>query len=163
MADQDSSQTGRDSVPISLTPEELRAASQLVARLMELFPSTGLATSKPETYGLACRIYAARRERRHFFPEGLFADPAWDMLLILYGAEGRGEFLSVSSLCISADVPQTTALRWVGVLQEAGLVTREKHEADGRSYLVKLTDLARDKMEDCLARMGERQIPLRTD
>lgn len=162
MADQHSHNVGDDSVPVSLTREELIAAKRLISRLLELFPCPEGPLSKPETYNLACRIYSGRRERRHFFPEGLFADPAWDMLLILYCADGRGEFMSVSSLCFSADVPQTTALRWVRVLEEAGLVTREKHEADRRSYLVKLTIVGRQKMESYLGRIGERDFRLQS-
>jgi hypothetical protein len=42
--------------------------------------------------------------------EDLFADPGWDILLDLYAARQEGKQVSVSSLCIAAAVPPTTAL-----------------------------------------------------
>ena len=55
----------------------------------------------------------ARRLRARYFPEDLFADPAWDMLLDLLQAEIAQLRVPVSSLCIAAAVPATTALRWL--------------------------------------------------
>lgn len=55
----------------------------------------------------------ARRLRSSFLPADLFADPAWDMLLDLLQAEIVQHRVPVSSLCIAAAVPATTALRWI--------------------------------------------------
>jgi hypothetical protein len=85
--------------------------------------------------------------RTNFFPGGLFADPAWDMLLDLTHARLAGKRVSVSSLCIAAGVPATTALRRIGDLVTSGLATRVKDENDGRRVFVELT-------EDGFARMG---------
>lgn len=52
----------------------------------------------------------ARRLRANFFPADLFADPAWDMLLDLLQAELVQHRVPVSSLCLAAAVPATTAL-----------------------------------------------------
>jgi hypothetical protein len=57
-------------------------------------------------------VIRARRLRSRFFSEELFADPAWDMLLDLLQAEISHLRVPVSSLCIAAAVPATTALRW---------------------------------------------------
>lgn len=85
--------------------------------------------------------------RMKFFPTGLFADPAWDMLLDLTHARLAGKRISVSSLCIAANVPATTALRRIGDLVGSGLAVRIKDENDGRRVFVELTD-------DGFARMG---------
>jgi hypothetical protein len=58
-------------------------------------------------------IIKKRRLRERFFGAELFADPAWDILLDLKAAGLEGQNVSVSSLCIAAAVPPTTALRWV--------------------------------------------------
>ena len=58
------------------------------------------------------QVIRARRLRARFFDEELFADPAWDMLLDLLQAEIAQHRVPVSSLCIAAAVPATTALRW---------------------------------------------------
>lgn len=87
-------------------------------------------------------LIADRRRRDQFFPAELFADPAWDMLLDLYAACREGRRVSVSSLCIAAAVPGTTALRWIGVLEDCGLVQDEPDVADRRRRFVGLTDAA---------------------
>ena len=78
--------------------------------------------------------------RQHFFPDGLFSDPAWDMLLDLTHARLSEKRISVSSLCIAARVPATTALRRIGDLVNEGLVTRIRDENDGRRVFVELTE-----------------------
>ncbi|WP_297772265.1 winged helix DNA-binding protein [Parvibaculum sp.] len=78
--------------------------------------------------------------RQHFFPDGLFSDPAWDMLLDLTHARLSQKRISVSSLCIAARVPATTALRRIGDLVNEGLVTRIRDENDGRRVFVELTE-----------------------
>lgn len=122
-------------------------------------PSTQL----PGTYGTALPDSAAPRgeeagrfwtrrliefcnARQSFFPDGLFSDPAWDMLLDLTHARLSGKRVSVSSLCIASRVPATTALRRIGDLVNEGLATRVRDEADGRRVFVELT-------EDGFARM----------
>src|SRR5690606_20277359 len=85
--------------------------------------------------------------RMRLFPSGLFADPAWEMLLDLTHARLAGKRVSVSSLCIAAHGPATTALRRIGDLVKSGLVTRIRDENDGRRVFVELT-------EEGLARMN---------
>lgn len=78
--------------------------------------------------------------RQNHFPDGLFCDPAWDMLLDLAHARLSGKRVSVSSLCIASRVPATTALRRIGDLVAEGLATRVRDENDGRRVFVDLTD-----------------------
>lgn len=103
------------------------------------------------------RAIRARRMRDEFFMPGLFADPAWDMLLDLYAAEGEGHPVSVSSLCIAAAVAPTTALRWIARMQEDGLLERRPDEADRRRAFMALTEVARLGMReyvDAVRRQG---------
>jgi DNA-binding MarR family transcriptional regulator len=83
-------------------------------------------------------IIKARRARERIFDADLFADPAWDMLLELYAAEMRGVRMSVSSLCIGAAVPATTALRWIKTLETKGLIRRNADPLDGRRIFISL-------------------------
>lgn len=94
---------------------------------------------------------AIRRRRERVFAPGLFGEPAWDMLLDLVVAEGEGKTLSISSLCMAAAVPQTTALRWLNYLVEAGLLLRTPNLNDSRSTFVRLTPKARRLMRRALA------------
>lgn len=85
-------------------------------------------------------LLRARRLRDQYLPTGLFADPAWDMILDLMAARLSGQRVSVSSLCIAAAVPPTTALRWIRQLTERGVFARIDDPADGRRVFIELTD-----------------------
>jgi len=81
----------------------------------------------------------ARRLRDGFLGEGLFEDPAWDMLLDLYAAHLERQRVSVSSLCIAAAVAPTTALRWIARMTEAGLFQRQPDSTDRRRAFMALS------------------------
>lgn len=89
----------------------------------------------------------ARRLREGLFPEGIFADPAWDMLLHLYACKLDGAKIGVSNACVAAGVPPTTALRWVDRLEECGLLERRPDPADSRRIYVELTEIAMWRIE----------------
>lgn len=87
-----------------------------------------------------------RRLREEYFASDIFADPAWDMMLDLYAARLERLRVSVSSLCIAAAVPATTALRWIRTLTESGLFERREDPHDGRRIFVALSDQATQAM-----------------
>lgn len=64
------------------------------------------------------------------------------MILDLMAARLSGQRVSVSSLCIAAAVPPTTALRWIRQLTERGVFARIDDPADGRRVFIELTDNA---------------------
>lgn len=92
-------------------------------------------------------VIRARRLRNQFFTGDLFADPAWDMLLDLFAADLEGRRVSVSSLCIAAAVPPTTALRWIGTMHESGLFERHADPADRRRAYIALSATGLDAMQ----------------
>ncbi len=87
-------------------------------------------------------LIRARRMRDQFFPTDLFADPAWDMMLDLMAARLAGQRVSVSSLCIAAAVPLTTALRWIRQLTDRAMFMRIDDPLDGRRVFIDLTEAA---------------------
>lgn len=93
----------------------------------------------------------ARRLRAQFFHPDLFADPAWDMLLDLSAARLEEQPVPVSSLCIAAAVPATTALRYIGKMTEFGLLTRIADPHDRRRAFVGLAEDTADAMTRCLS------------
>jgi DNA-binding MarR family transcriptional regulator len=92
----------------------------------------------------------ARRMRDHFFKRDLFADPAWDMLLDLMAARLEKQQVAVSSLCIAAAVPPTTALRWIKALCDQGLFVRVADPEDGRRVFIELSEQAAAALESYL-------------
>jgi DNA-binding MarR family transcriptional regulator len=85
-------------------------------------------------------IIRLRRMRDRYFRSDLFADPAWDMLLDLMAARLEQIQVAVSSLCIAAAVPPTTALRWIKTLSENGMFVRVADPEDGRRVFIALSD-----------------------
>jgi len=96
-------------------------------------------------------FYKVRRQRELVFGEkDLFSDPCWDILLDLFIAHRRNQDISVTSACLAAQVPATTALRWMTVLEKLGLIERQKDTADSRRRFVRLTDKAIAQVSDIL-------------
>lgn len=96
-------------------------------------------------------IIRGRRLRDSYFAPDLFADPAWDMLLDLTAARLERRDVAVSSLCIAAAVPPTTALRWIKTLTDAGTFRRVADPQDGRRVFITLADDAAEAMLNYLA------------
>ena len=104
-------------------------------------------------------IIRARRLRDQFFRGELFADPAFDTLLDLYAARLEGRRVAVSSLCIAASVPATTALRWIRALTEKGLFVRTADPHDGRRVYIGLSEDAARAMGRYLGAVQKSGLP----
>lgn len=92
-----------------------------------------------------------RRMREQHFDADLFADPAWDMLLDLMAARLERKQVAVSSLCIAASVPPTTALRWIKAMTDSGIFERCADPEDGRRIFIRLSDNTANVMTTYLA------------
>ncbi|WP_299191607.1 MarR family transcriptional regulator [uncultured Erythrobacter sp.] len=92
------------------------------------------------------QIISGRQARAKFFDEELFADPAWDMLLDLTAAHAEHQRVSVTSLCIAAAVPATTALRWIKQLVDSGVFVRVADSTDRRRAFIGLSEQSTEAM-----------------
>lgn len=101
-------------------------------------------------------LISMRRLRDRFFSPDLFADPAWDILLDLSASRLEGRSVSVSSLCIAAAVPPTTALRWIRMMTDQGLLERRADSADARRMFVDIADAAFDHVSGWFALVDSR-------
>jgi DNA-binding MarR family transcriptional regulator len=132
------------------------ALEALEKRMAALRRSTSVDRDVPQ--GLlqrAKRIYRARRERDRLFGKAdLFGEPAWDMLLDLFIAAEEGKQISVSSLCIASSVPQTTALRWIAILEAEALIMRTPDPIDARRVFLSLSKSGHDILKQHLAHLG---------
>jgi DNA-binding MarR family transcriptional regulator len=117
-------------------------------------PQTVVGEAAPVSLDAVRQVIRARRLRARFFDEELLADPAWDMLLDLLQAEIAQHRVPVSSLCIAASVPATTALRWIKTMTDAGLFRRRADPHDGRRVFVELAPSASDAMRRYFAEVG---------
>ncbi|MDE2596163.1 MAG: hypothetical protein KGL44_04710 [Sphingomonadales bacterium] len=101
------------------------------------------------TMAEAC--YVSRRRRERFFPSTMFGEPAWDILLDLYMQGRKRVPVSISSACLAGGTAPTTGLRWLSVLEDNGLVERERNTSDGRMSWIRLTPKGLDHMQAYLA------------
>jgi len=84
-------------------------------------------------------LYWSRGKRPIMGGNGIFSDPAWDILLDLYIRQCEGKHTSVTSSCIASRVPPTTALRYHSLMEKNGWIVRIKDESDKRIRFVRLT------------------------
>jgi hypothetical protein len=102
---------------------------------------------------IARRIYRGRAEREAILGPGLFADPAWDMLLDLTICQGRRR-LAVSAVCLGSRVAHATGMRHLGLLLDQGLVERSPDPSDRRRTYIRLTSHGMAAMEAALMRFA---------
>lgn len=118
----------------------------LQLRLDEEAVSQELEPPQHEPSFTILRYLRLRRYRERLFPPGLFADPAWDILLDLLIAERAGRKVSVTSACLGSGAPATTALRWISTLSTHGLIEKRQDTTDRRRAYLSLTDPARSAL-----------------
>lgn len=101
----------------------------------------------------------ARRLREEVIGSDLFSDPAWDILLDLYAALGRGVCVEASSVSLIAGVPPSTGRRWVSKLIDLGLIERAKGQPDQRFTYLGLSAKGREIMEVFMDRLAGKGMP----
>lgn len=117
----------------------------------------GDTVSEADLVQLARRISYWRRKRDALFDPVIFADPEWDILLDLFAEGGFGRRVSMSSLCIAAAVPTTTAVRCINMMVDRGVLAKSRDSNDARRMLIELTDETRAKMRTWLAGVARTQ------
>ena len=129
-------------------------ARRIADALAELAAAAESEEPTPINATMVRRLIRLRRDRDRHFPAEIFADPAWDMLLDLAAARMERADVPVSSLCVAAAVPTTTALRWIRSLSEAGMLVRRTDPADARRAFIGLSDQAFDGVSGWLRRFA---------
>lgn len=133
-----------------LSQEVARIASSLAMLTQRSGPAvktdeTGAAPGAVDAQQVRREIQARRRRFDHF-DQSLFSDPAWDMLLELTEADLKRQEVPVSALCMAANVPPTTALRWIRTMCERGIFRRRPDARDGRRVFLELEPDSRAAM-----------------
>lgn len=109
-----------------------------------------LGSSVADALDRAKKIVRIRQRRENALGADLFADPAWDILLDLFIQRVEGRATSSTSASIASRAPMTTALRYIAVLRQRGLVIKQSADHDHRIHYVGLSDVAYGRMIDLL-------------
>ncbi len=150
--DEDKPRSGVSERPVSFRPAPAIIMQPLASPLAEPEPQIS-ASYVRETIKL-------RRLRERYFDAELFADPAWDILLDLFAARFEGVPVSVSSLCIAASVPATTALRWISAMTADGILLRRHDPNDARRVFIDLSNDMMTHMTGYFSEMRRRERQL---
>lgn len=85
------------------------------------------------------RVLTQLKATRLRLNDGVIDDDGWDMLLELTQAEQSNREVSMTTLCMVSESPQTTAYRKILWLEQKGLVARCPDPVDRRRVLMALT------------------------
>lgn len=126
------------------------AATRDLAQIVDQFKSfvtngkTATAASGPagsdDRLRKANHLMSIRKLRDAHLPAAEFDEPLWFMMLDLYQSQIIGQRVSISNLCLSSGIPQTTALRRIDDLVSRGLVHRIPDQNDRRRAFVELSE-----------------------
>ncbi len=103
-------------------------------------------------------ILRRRKLRGKHLPAEIFCEPGWEMLLDLVVHSHRDVKVSVSSLCQATDAPGTTALRYISLLEELGLIIRLPSEKDRRVTYIELTSKGRNQVRSFLLEVSHLEM-----
>ena len=148
----------------------LEIATQEIGRLCRELE--GLVTRQPQTdkqpvfsfsfqptqtqlITLARSLLAERRLRSKHLANLELGEPVWDILLDLYVCNQTGRVVSISSACIAAYVPTTTALRYITVLVSHRIMLRVADKNDARRVFLVLSDEIRLAIEQYLTEVQQ--------
>jgi DNA-binding MarR family transcriptional regulator len=137
--------TNRKSEILKIT-NDLMAISEKIGSIIQL--DEGNIEHNPPTklLEIAEAQYRLRRSREKFFDPTLLGEPVWDLLLDLFINGERCTPVSISSACLGAAVPTSTALRCIKSLLERGLLLRVDDWQDKRRSFLLLSQDAREMM-----------------
>ena len=139
---------------VELSESELEAAAMLLEKLFGIDAGAILSArlrsgaslqGRARIVELAGRVRRHRLRRRELFPQPIFGEPPWEMLLALYLDFPDGT--TVATLSSRVGLPGTTVRRWLGYLKDHHLVKTARSGDDRRSLSVSLTGGAREKLD----------------
>lgn len=84
---------------------------------------------------------------------GLFSDSCWDMCLDIYICDLKDERITVSSVAHSSGIPMTTAMRYINVMSEEGLLEKTPNPSDNRMIFVSTSASCKERMSDVLKKL----------
>lgn len=92
-------------------------------------------------------VLLVRRARADLLGADIFSDPAWDILLELYGARLGERRVSSLDLARAIGTPVSTTIRWIASLNSHGLTEFVPGPTESSRLSVRLTQTGAARME----------------
>lgn len=89
---------------------------------------------------LAYNEYNDRLLRSEHISSHFLGEPGWDIFLNFFIAKTSGRKISTTSACTASQIPVTTALRWLTIIEDEGLICKTTDTKDKRRTWVELTE-----------------------
>lgn len=133
--------------------EVLRRLARIEAELRGVIDRKAIAS---DFYHTMRKVIALRERLLPAFP----VDPAWKILMTLAQTPAGSDKSSGTSIAYGAEVPLTTALRYIAALELEGIVARSPHPDDRRQVVIALTEEGRKRLESIAERWSDHKILL---
>jgi DNA-binding MarR family transcriptional regulator len=116
-------------------------------------PATSADVNIPraQLHNIARTLMFLRKRRADYLYRAMLGEPAYDMLLGLYVAEGDRQLVTAARLADIACVAQSSAARWIEYLVTKDLIERERHPTHKRASILKLSRKGRDALDRMFA------------
>ena len=89
---------------------------------------------------------AERSLRRTHLAEKFCEGPAWNILTAVFAARLGGRTISTGEACLASGAPETTALRYIAMLEYKRAIMRFRDPLDQRRFNIALSDETRDAL-----------------
>lgn len=99
----------------------------------------------------ARRLLEISRQASAVLEGSLLSNPGWDILLDLFIQRSEGKRISIISVCVAANAPTSTVLRYLQALMDSGTIVKASSPDDSQGLLVELSDAAYAKMSAILS------------
>ena len=127
---------------VALDERDVHDLQRILGKLRQCPTEVDCGSESGALENKARNLLEDRRRRSEIFGATMFAEPAWEMLLILY-SNGAGARVTQSSLSELSGASRSTAMRWIEFLGDRGLISREPHPTDLRSTVVSVSEKGR--------------------
>jgi hypothetical protein len=98
----------------------------------------------------ARRLLEISRQAETMFEGPLLSNPGWDILLDLFIQRNEGKRISIISVCVAANAPTSTVLRYIQAMIDSGAIVKKPSLDDSESLLIDLSDAAFARMNSIL-------------
>lgn len=99
----------------------------------------------------ARRILEISRQADTMFDGPLLSNPGWEILLDLFIQRSEGKRISIISVCVAANAPTSTVLRYIQAMMDSGTIIKKPSPDDVEGLLIDLSDAAYTRMNGILA------------
>ena len=118
----------------------MKVANQTLIESKTMLSSETAPEALNNLRAMAQAMFERRMMRRVHLPAPLFAEYAWDILLVLFACDEAQSGLNVTSVAERVSSPVTTAARWIDYLEQRRLIDRRVNAVDRREVLLSLTE-----------------------